>query len=239
MLEIYLTGIKPNSGVTLITAGIAATMQGLGYSTAVYVPAQTGVSVKNGKIQAPDVLIAKFMDKNITTFCSYLYNGKPLTPKVFDNENLYMDKNVIFQDYMNIVNKFECAIVTGQSNMNTLIEPNFTEEEFLRTISIPVILIASLKNTNKSEIINYLNQMKMKGLNIRGIILNECPMDLVISGIKTFQKEIEIQTSYSILGIIPEITNLNKLHPEDWIEYIICRTDLEAIFNVKIAKLSV
>ena len=71
MLEIYLTGIKPGSGTTFITGGIAAAMQGLGYSTAVYLPAQTGAKYINGFIQAPDMLFAKLMDKNITTFCSY------------------------------------------------------------------------------------------------------------------------------------------------------------------------
>ena len=238
MLEVYLTGIKQNSGVTLITAGIAATMQGLGYSTAVYIPAQSGVMVKDGVIQAPDVLLTKFMDRNIQTYCSYLYKGKPLTPQVYENENLYMDKNVIFQDYMNIVNKYECAIVTGQSNLNTLIETDFTEEELLKTIAIPIVVIASLKNTTREEIINYLNMVKMTEMNLRGVIINECPSDLIVSGIRTLQQEIELRTGCHVLGIIPTIPNLNRLHPEDWIEYIICRTDLEAIFHVKIAKLS-
>ena len=238
MLEVYLTGLKPHSGVTLITAGIAATMQGLGYSTAVYIPAQTGVTVKDGKMQAPDIMLTKFMDRNITTYCSYLYKGKPLTLKVYEDENLYMDKNVIFQDYMNIVNRYECAIVTGQSDMNTLIESDFTEEELLKTISIPIVIVASLENSSRAEIIDYLNLLKMKEMNIRGVIINECPADLIMSGIKTLQQEIELRTGCSVLGIIPKIPNLNKFHPEDWIEYIICRTDLEAIFHVKIAKLS-
>ena len=91
MLEIYLTGIKQNSGTTLIMGGIAATMQGLGYSTAVYVPVQMNAKIKNGFIQAPDTMFAKFMDKNITTYCSYLYKSKYLTPDVFEKERLYME----------------------------------------------------------------------------------------------------------------------------------------------------
>ena len=95
-----------------------------------------------------------------------------------------MDKNVIFQDYMNIVNKYECAIVTGQSNLNTLIETDFTEEELLKTIAIPIVVIASLKNTTREEIINYLNMVKMTEMNIRGVIINECPPDRI--GYKNF-----------------------------------------------------
>ena len=239
MLEIYLTGIKPGSGTTFITGGIAAAMQGLGYSTAVYLPAQTGAKYINGFIQAPDMLFAKLMDKNITTFCSYLYKSKKLSPKVFAQEQLYMDKNVIFQDYMNVVNKYECVIVTGQSDITTLFETNFNEEELLRTIASPIVLIASMENLTPDEVIDYLKFIKAKSLNLRGIIINECPMAELKTGVREYQKLIETTTEVPVLGLIPKIENLKGLKPEDWIEYIICRTDLEAIFNVKISKLSV
>ena len=210
MLEIYLTGIKPDSGTTLISGGIAAAMQGLGYSTALYIPAQTGTAVKNGFIQAPDIMFAKYMDKNVTTYCSYLYKSKKITPEVFVQENLYMDKNVIFQDYMSVVNRYECVIVSGQSDFSTLFETNFSEEDFA----------------------------KNKGLNIRGIILNECPEISLDFDVTSIRKTLENNSGIPILGMIQKIKNINKLKPEDWIEYIICRTDLEAIFNVKISKLS-
>ena len=238
MLEIYLTGIKPNSGITLIAGGIAAAMQGLGYSTALYVPVQMNTKVKNGIIQAPDLIFTKYMDKNITTSCSYLYKSKKLTSEVCEKENLYIDKNIIFKDYIDTVNKHECVIVTGQSDMQTYFEPNFNEEDLLKTISIPIVLAASLRNSNVSEILDYLNFMRIKQMNIRGIILNECPPEHLTSKIKQIQRTIEERTEYPVLGIIPTIQNFNKLKPEDWLEYIICRTDIEAIFNVKIAKIS-
>jgi len=238
MLEIYVTGIKPQSGTTFISAGIAATMQGLGYSTALYVPVQTGATLKNGYIQAPDMMFAKFMDKNITTYCSYLYKNKKLNPEVFATEKLYMDKNIIFQDYMKILNKYECLIMTGQSDLTSLIETNFNEEEMLRTISTPIVFTASLKNSTMDEIIKYLNINCNKGLNIRGIIINECPARSLDFDVNNIQRIIGENTGFPVLGIIPRIKDLKNLKPEDWIEYIICRTDLEAIFNVKISKLS-
>lgn len=238
MLEIYLTGIKPNSGLTFIAGGIAATMQGLGYSTAVYSPAQTGARMKDGYIQAPDMIFAKYMDSNITTYCSYLYKSKRLNPTVFHAEQLFMDKNVIFQDYMNIVNKHECVIVTGQSDLSTLIETNFNEEELLRTINSPIVMIASMRNSEPEEILEYLQSVKRKGLNLRGIIINECPVRSLKFDVNNLQRLIENHTEIPVLGIIPKIKNLKSLKPEDWIEYIICRTDLEAIFNVRISKLS-
>lgn len=238
MLEIYLTGIKPDSGITFISGGIAAAMQGLGYSTALYLPAQTGAVIKNGCIHAPDLMFAKYMDKNIMTYCSYLYKSRRLTPEVFAKEKLYMDKNVIFQDYMNIVNKYECIILNGQSDFSTLLETNFNEEDFVRTINSPIVLVASMRNSMPEDILESLNLLKLKALNIHGIIINECPKVSKNFDVKSLQKTIENNTGVPVLGMIPVIENIFSLKPEDWIEYIICRTDLEAIFNVRISKLS-
>lgn len=238
MLEIYLTGIKPKSGTTFISGGIAATMQGLGYSTALYLPAQTGAIYKNGFIHAPDLMFAKYMDKNITTYCSYLFKSKRLKPDVFEKEQMYIDKNVIFQDYMDVVNKYECVIVTGQSDFSTLFETNFSEEDFVKTINSKIVLVASLSNCMPEDILEYIDFVRNKGLNIHGIILNECPEISLDYDVSSLQKMIGQNAEVPVLGMIPKIKDLRTLKSEDWIEYIICRTDLEAIFDVKISKLS-
>ncbi len=238
MLEIYLTGIKPHSGLTFITGGLSATMQSLGYSTAVYLPVQTGARVKDGYIQAPDMLFIKYMDPNIMTYCSYLYRNKRLSPDVFESEKLYMDKNVIFQDYMNVSSKYECIIVNGQSDLNTMIEKNFNEEELIQAMSTPLVLVASLRNSTLEEILDYLNMVNQKVLNVRGVIINECPLRSLDYDVREIQKIIEGRTGVAVLGILPKLLNIKNLKPEDWIGYILGCTDLESIFNVKIAKLS-
>ena len=238
MLEVFITGIKPDSGVTFITGGLAATMQSLGYSTAVYLPAQTGAQLKDGYIQAPDLLFAKFMDKNIMTFCSYLYKNERLSLKVFEEEKLFMDRNIIFQDYMSVAQKYECLLVNGHSNMETPIEKNFNEEELIYAMNIPLILVASLADTTLEEILDYLNVIQSRALQLRGIIINECPFRSLDYDVREIQKIIEKRTGVSVLGIIPKLSSLHGMKPEDWIEYILGCTDIEAIFNIKIAKLS-
>ena len=47
MLELFVTGADQNSDKIFVTAGLTATMQSLGYSTAVYKPVETGVIEKN------------------------------------------------------------------------------------------------------------------------------------------------------------------------------------------------
>ena len=49
MLNIYITSANKGEGKTFLTAGLAATMQSLGYKTNVYKPIETNCSVKNTK----------------------------------------------------------------------------------------------------------------------------------------------------------------------------------------------
>ena len=72
MLDVFITGSESRLGKRLVTAGLAATMQSLGYSTGVYMPVQTGAVERNGYIEAPDLIYIKKADKNIKTYCSYL-----------------------------------------------------------------------------------------------------------------------------------------------------------------------
>lgn len=238
MLEMYLTGIKPHSGLTFITGGIAATMQSLGYSTALYLPVQTGAILKNGKIVAPDLIFMKYMDKNISAYCSYLYKSKRLSPEVFEEEKMFMDTSLILRDYKTVCKHHECIIMNGLSGLETPFNKEVTEEQFLQNTNFPIVLLASLRNSTLQDILDYMINLKPKNLNIRGIILNECPQKSDSYDVRRLQKTIETCTGINVLGIFPKIENINTCRPEDFICYVLGCTDLEALFNVKIAKLN-
>ena len=52
MLDVFITGSQNDTGKTIVTAGLAATMQSLGYSTGVYAPVQKGGLAKDGYSEA-------------------------------------------------------------------------------------------------------------------------------------------------------------------------------------------
>ena len=238
MLEMYLTGIKPHSGVTLITGAVAATMQSLGYSTAVYLPALTGATSKNGKIILPDMMFMKYMDKNISTFCSYIYKNKRLSLEVLEEEKMSLDTTVVKKDYLSIAREHECLIMNGFSDLDTPINTSCREEQFLLNSNFPIIFLASLRNSTLQDILDFMISVKSKNLNIRGVILNECPSKSDSFDVYRLQQTIEKCTGFPILGIFPKIENIKTCKPEDFICYTLGCSDLEAIFNVKIAKLT-
>ena len=72
MLNIFITSSEKKSGKTFITAGLAATMKSLGYSTCVYKPIQTNGIEINGFMQSPDLTFVKTIDPYINTHFSYI-----------------------------------------------------------------------------------------------------------------------------------------------------------------------
>ena len=75
MLNLYITSANKKEGKTLLTAGISATMQSLGYTTSVYKPIQTCGKELNGFMQSPDLTLIKTIDPYISTHFTYLFKS--------------------------------------------------------------------------------------------------------------------------------------------------------------------
>ena len=90
MLNLYITSNNKGDGKTFVTAGLAATMQSLGYATSVYKPIQTSGKVINGFTQSPDLTFIKAIDPYINTHFSYLYkiNAEPLIASEIENNQI-------------------------------------------------------------------------------------------------------------------------------------------------------
>ena len=61
-MNIFVTGTDTDVGKTIITAGLAAVMQSLGYKAGVYKPFQSGAVEKNGFLVSPDLAYVKKLD---------------------------------------------------------------------------------------------------------------------------------------------------------------------------------
>ena len=77
---------------------------------------------------------------------------------------------------------------------------------------------------------------KEKGITHRGIILTNYPENPQNPDIKLLPRIIEEYTDVKILGILPKF-NKAELNPSDLISEILSGVDLEAVVNIRIAKL--
>ncbi len=237
MLELFVSGAEKNSGKTFITAGLAATMQSLGYSTCVYKPVQTGAIEKSGFIQAPDLAFVKFIDPYIKTYFSYLLKNEAIPLISAELEKIFINKEVIFQDYESIKREYECTLVDGTMGLATPLADDFLEQDLVKMLNIPVLLVVSPSENSVNNTLANINQAVKSGVKIRGVIINDCPEIIHDLNIKSMPKLIEKYTDTKILGVMPHIENLKKINPNDLISNVLTGIDIESVFDVKIAKL--
>ena len=236
MLELFVTGADKNSDKIFVTAGLTATMQSLGYSTAVYKPVETGVIEKNGFIQSPDLAYVKFVDTYIKTYFTYLLKDRSNPLLAAAKESIIIEKNDILSDYQKLEDMYELLVVDGISGLASPLGKNFLEEDLIKILDLPLLLIVSASSTDINNILLTVNHAKEKGITLRGIILTNFPEHTESSDIKLLPRLIEEYTDVKILGILPHF-NKNDLNPNDLISEILSGVDLEAALNIRIAKL--
>lgn len=237
MLDIFVTGTDTDIGKTFITAGLAATMQSLGYSTCVYKPVQSGAIVKNGFMQAPDLTFVKSVDPYIKTHASYMLK-EPTAPLVAaELENIEIDKLTIKKDYEALSKEHDCTIVEGAGGLMVPIAPKFMILDMIKMLDLPIVIVARPDLGTVNHTILTINQAASQGIKVRGVIINNFPEYTNDVSIKSGPRLIEEYSDAKILGIVKHFDNANKLNPSDLITHILNGIDIESVFDVKIAKL--
>ena len=76
MLELYVTETEKNTGKIVFSAGLAGTMQALGYYTTLYKPIQLGALLdRNNILKSRDLEFMRYVDSYMETFSTYLFKS--------------------------------------------------------------------------------------------------------------------------------------------------------------------
>ena len=128
MLNLYITSGNKKDGKTFLTAGLAATMQSLGYNTSVYKPIQTcGIEI-NGFTQSPDLTYIKTVDPYINTYFSYIFKSKSEPLIAAEAENEFIDIENIHNEYNRIAYSSDCTIIDGDRGYSMVSEFDSTSQ---------------------------------------------------------------------------------------------------------------
>ncbi len=235
MLNVFITG--QNSAKTLVTAGIAATMQSLGYSTGVYMPVHTGGYSTSGVLKAHELRYIKSTDPKLKTYFSYLLRSNDIPLIAAKKDNLTIKPNVIFEDYMSICRKFECFLVSGTHGIATPITDKFLEIDIVQQLNLPVLFVISPYKSTINDILIMINHAVAKNVKISGVIIADCPYKTTDSNILSLPKLIEKYTDTRVVGAFPQIQAPNTVSANDLISYTLSGINLESVFKTPIAKL--
>ena len=235
MLKLYITSGNKKDGKTFISAGLAATMQSLGYKTSVYKPIQTSGKEFNGFMQSPDLTFIKSIDPYINTTFSYLFKSKSEPLIAAEAENEIIDIEHIHSEYNKISNISDCTILDGDSGLLSPLGINFQTVDLIKKLQIPVLFVISPREDSINDTLLSIYAAQEKGVDIRGVVINniknDCPKELLTATTRI----IEEYSNVNILGLVPHIEN--KITPEDLITATLNGIDIESIFKIKIEKL--
>ena len=145
MLNIYITSGNKKDGKTFVTAGLAATMQSLGYKTSVYKPIQTSGIEINGFMQSPDLTFIKSIDPYINTHFSYLFksNLEPLIASEKENEIINIE--LIKNEYNKILSNSDCTILDGDGGLLSPIATSLQTTDMLKYLLVQTSKISKLE----------------------------------------------------------------------------------------------
>lgn len=237
MLNLYITSSSKGCGKTFITTGLAATMQSLGYSTAVYKPIQTSGIEHNGFMQSPDLTYIKTVDPYINTHFSYLFRNEtePLIASELENEPIDID--LIHSDYKKYSSASECTIVDGDGGILSPIAQSVQNIDLVTKLNIPLLVVTSPDENSVNNTLTTITAALEKNAVIRGVVINNIKEDCPKVLLSSIPRIIEEYTNIKVVGLVNHING--KLSPEEIITSILNGIDIESVFDTKIEKLDI
>lgn len=235
MLNLFITSPLKHSGKTFITAGLAATMQSLGYTTSVYKPIQTAGIERAGFMQSPDLTYIKTLDPYINTHFSFLFKSDSEPIIASEQEEEAIDIELINKEYKRIIAVSDCTIVDSDGGIMTPIAPNTLNADLIKTLQIPVLLTVKPDADAVTSTLSSIYIAQEKGINIRGVVIDDITDDCSKNLLTSLSRLVEEFTNVKILGLVPHLSK--DASPEDIISAILNGIDIESVFDVKIEKL--
>lgn len=238
MNNIYITGTDEKCGKTVISAGITAVMQSLGYKAGVYKPVQTGAIDKGKFLISPDLTFVKMLDPYITTHSTFMMKTKALPVSAAEIEKINININDIIKDYSILNKKTDALLIESSGALMTPLTDSLFDYQIPLSLNLPIIIIVNPSNNSVSRYLSDINTAKTLGLDILGVIINKFSVYSDSIEIKAFPSLIEKYSDVKVLGLIRNFKG-KSVKTNVLINEILNGIELETLFNMKIPKLNI
>ena len=128
-----------------------------------------------------------------------------------------------------------CTIVDGDSGLLSPLAPSVQAVDMVRRLQLPILFVISPRENAINNTLTSIYTALEKGLEIRGVVLNNIMEDCSKQLLTATTRIIEEYTNVNILGLVPNIGS--RIKPEDLITGILNGIDIESVFKMKIEKL--
>ena len=236
-MKIFVSSNDSQAGKTLISAGLAAVMQSLGYKTGYHKTIQLGAEESFGFLVSPDVAYVKNIDPYIESICSYIFKTTAAPAIAAELENTHIDPKVILKDFKNLSNKCDTTIVEGADGLMVPIVDEIVMSDIVKILDLPVLFVINPQVGNINSILLSLNQAKSLGLKTIGVVINKFPYYANDVAIKSIPRIIEEYSDARVLGIVPQLPPDEDLSPANLINLTLNSVDIEQILGIPLPKL--
>ncbi len=240
-MNIFITGTDTDVGKTVVTAGIAAVMQCLGYTVGVYKPVQSGAEEKDNVLVSPDLEFVKSIDSNIITTVSYNLTD-PVVPSLAATlDGINIDINKIKHDYELLKSNCDFVIVEGAGGILVPFSDNLFMKDLPKILDLSVLIVARPSLGTINHTLLTIEAIKSRGLKLLGVVISGYPTDTEDIAIKTAPEIIAKISGEKIIGVLPRIDEIlynYENQAEVLIDKVINNIDVQELFDIKIPKLS-
>jgi len=236
MINLFVTSDKQGAGKTYISAGIAATMQSLGYSMGYFKPIQTGAQIRSGFAVSRDVAFVKSIDPFVSTNISYSLKEDFIPLIAAEVEGIKIDSQTVIQDYLKLRKNSEIILTESCGGILTPISPDLTFLDIIKTMKMSILIVSEFGSDALENILLTVSTAKLNGIDVRGVILNKF-ISSFDENAKRLPMLIEKYANVPILGIVPFGSDYD-VAPSELIDTILHSVDLEGIFGIKIPKIN-
>ncbi len=176
---VFITGTDTGIGKTVITTGLALSLNNLKKNCVYMKPVQTGVTIYNGNIYAPD--LAFYHRIADIKFCKTTYSK--LNPYLFENEcsphlaarlsNKNIELHKIVDSYKELKSQYDITLIEGAGGLLVPLNDNETSLDLIKLLNIPVIIVSE----NKLGMINHtlltIERLRHADIPVAGVIINQ------------------------------------------------------------------
>ncbi len=237
-MNIFVTGTEQGIGKTLVSAGLSAVMQSLGYNTGVYKPVQTHSIDEGTFLISPDLAFIKLVDPYITTHSTYLFKSPSLPCIASEVERTKIDVDKIVTDYTLLAKKCDTLIVEGTGSLMTPITSELFSIDIAKRLNLPVVIVTKPDADSLSTVLLMIEKIKAENMKLQGIIINKYPAGSLDPSVKAFPRLIEEYSEAKIIGVIREFKR-DTIKASMLIDFVLNGIDLEKTFSMKIPKLNI
>lgn len=218
-MNFLITGTDTDVGKTVITTAIASYLASTGKTVAVYKPVQSGAIQNGNKLIAPDLDFVQKIAPNIVVKNTYSFLP-PVAPSLAASmAKVKIDIDKIKNDYIELTKNYDHVLLEGAGGLLCPIFDNYTFRDLTKELNLPILIVARPDLGTINHTLLTIEVANNSNIEVLGVVISKYPDETNDISIKTAPKMIEELSGKEIIGIMPNIKNIEN-NPKELLEMV-------------------